>query len=149
MTFKTLKQQQKANQPTYHQCLILLEIRGQLLYVKNSSTAVTLGLTKEPDSLTVPHPDLDPLLWFCTQLKQAMELMMQQLVSTCCHCVTVTASLVRPAGAASVVALSYVVLIPLCLLPSNREQTTHEGYQGWQCLSSPGSKWSLKKRMRA
>ena len=65
---KNLKKQKKANQPTYHQCLILLEIRVQLLCVKNSSTAVTLGLTKEPGTLTVPHPDIDPLVWFCTQV---------------------------------------------------------------------------------
>ena len=68
-----VKQQKKANQPTYHQCLILLEIRGQLLYVKNSSKAVTLGLTKEPGTLTVPHPDIDPLVWFCTQLPKDID----------------------------------------------------------------------------
>ena len=70
---KNLKEKKKARQPTDHQCLILLEIRGMLLYVKNSSTAVTLGLTKEPGTLTVPHPDLDPLLWFCTQLKKDID----------------------------------------------------------------------------
>ena len=75
---KNLKQQKKANQPTDHQCLILLEIRGQLLYVKNSSTAVTLGLTKEPGTLTVPHPDIDPLVWFCTQLQKVIDEHLQQ-----------------------------------------------------------------------
>ena len=70
---KNLKQQKKTNQPTDHQCLILLEIRGQLLYVKNSSTAVTLGLTKEPGTLNVPHPDIDPLVWFCTQLQKDID----------------------------------------------------------------------------
>ena len=70
---KNLKQQKKANQPTDHQCLILLEIRGQLLYAKNSSTAVTLGLTKEPGTLNVPHPDIDPLVWFCTQLQRDID----------------------------------------------------------------------------
>ena len=70
---KNLKQKKKSKQPTDHQCLILLEIRGQLLYVKNSSTAVTLGLTKEPGTLNVPQPDIDPLVWFCTQLQKDID----------------------------------------------------------------------------
>ena len=40
---KNLKQQKKANQPTDHQCCILLEIRGQLLYAGNNSAFVSLG----------------------------------------------------------------------------------------------------------
>ena len=70
---KILKQQKKSNEPSDCQCLILLEIRGQLLYVKNSSAAVTLGLTKEPGTLNVPHPDIDPLVWFCTQLQKDID----------------------------------------------------------------------------
>ena len=69
---RNLKQQRaRALLPTDHQCLILLEIRGQLLYVKNSSQAVTLGLTKEPATLIVPHPDI--LVWFCTQLQKDID----------------------------------------------------------------------------
>ena len=70
---KALKQKKKANQPTDHHCLILLEIRGKLLWVKNSSTAVILGLTKEPGTLNVPQPDIDPLVWFCTQLQKDID----------------------------------------------------------------------------
>ena len=44
-----------------------------LVYVKNSSTAVTLGLTKEPGTLTVPHPDIEPLEWFCTQVQKDID----------------------------------------------------------------------------
>ena len=40
---KNLKQQKKVNQLTDHQFLFLLELRGQLLYVKISSAAVGLG----------------------------------------------------------------------------------------------------------
>ena len=70
---KKIKQLKRANQPTDHQCLILLEVRGQLLYVRNSSTAVTLGLTKEPGTLNVPDPGIDPLVWFCTQLQKDID----------------------------------------------------------------------------
>ena len=75
---KDLKREKKANQPTYHQCLILLEIRGQLLYVQNISAAVTLGLTKEPGTLNVPDPGIDPLVWFCTQLQKDIDEHLQQ-----------------------------------------------------------------------
>ena len=73
---KKIKQLKRAKQPTDHQCLILLEIRGMLLYVKNSSTAVTLGLTKEPGTRIVPHPDF--LVWFCTQLQKDIDEHLQQ-----------------------------------------------------------------------
>ena len=53
---KNIKRQKKANQPTDHQCLIIREIRGQLLYVKNSSTAVTVGLTKRAWYPHCPSP---------------------------------------------------------------------------------------------
>lgn len=69
---KNLKHQKKTNQPTDHQCLILLEIRGKLLYVQNTSAAVTLGLTKEPGTLNVLDPETEPLTWFCTQLQKDM-----------------------------------------------------------------------------
>ena len=40
------------------QCLILLEIRGQLLYVRNSSASVTLGLAKDLGTL-ICSKDID------------------------------------------------------------------------------------------
>ena len=73
-----LKQTRDGRLPTDHHCLILLEIRGQLLYVRNNSASVTLGLTKEPGTLTVPHPDIDPLVWFCTQLQKDIDEHLQQ-----------------------------------------------------------------------
>ena len=103
---KNLKQQKKANQPTDHQCLILLEIRGQLLYVRNNSVAVTLGLAKEPGSLpfcskdigepSTPRENKDidepssprknkdidefqPLVWFLSQLQKDIDESLQDM----------------------------------------------------------------------
>ena len=70
---RILKQKKKANQPKDPKCLILLEIRGQLLYVKNSSMSVTLGLIKEPGLLNGDHPDYGPLVWFCQQLQKDID----------------------------------------------------------------------------
>ena len=70
---KHLKKKKKKGVSADPKCLILLEIRGQLLYVLNNSASVTLGLTKEPGTLTVPHPDIDPLVWFCTQLQKDID----------------------------------------------------------------------------
>ena len=52
---KNLKLDKEKASKTSQGCIILLEIRGQLLYVRNSSASVTLGLTKELGALTVPH----------------------------------------------------------------------------------------------
>ena len=70
---KDLKREKKANQPTDHQCLILLEIRGQLLYVKNTPTSVTLGLNQDPGTKNVLQRDIDSLIWFCTQLQKDID----------------------------------------------------------------------------
>ena len=100
-----LKQTRDGKLPTDHHCLILLEIRGQLLYVRNNSTSVTLGLAKEPGSLPFCSKDigepstprenngidepstprknkdmdeLQPLVWFCTQLQKDIDENLQQ-----------------------------------------------------------------------
>ena len=55
---KNLKlDKEKASRAT-RGCLILLEIRGQLLYVSNNSRTVTLGLAKEPGSLPFCSKDI-------------------------------------------------------------------------------------------
>ena len=53
-----LKQTRDGRLPTDHHCLILLEIRGQLLYVRNSSASVTLGLAKETGGLPFCSKDI-------------------------------------------------------------------------------------------
>ena len=88
---KNLKQQKKANQPTDHQCLILLEIRGKLLYVNNSSAAVTFGLTKELDmtltlslwSGSVHSCRMTLMKTFRTNLKRSLLLCLQSIRSKC------------------------------------------------------------------
>ena len=67
---KTLKQKKRANEPRDPLALVLLEIRGMLLYVKNSSMSVMVGLIKEPGLLNLPHPDSGSLLWFCKELQK-------------------------------------------------------------------------------
>ena len=86
--------------------LILLEIRGQLLYVRNNSVAVTLGLAKEPGSLpfcskdigepSTPRENKDidepssprknkdidefqPLVWFLSQLQKDIDESLQDM----------------------------------------------------------------------
>ena len=59
--------------PSEHKSLVLLEVRGKLLYVQNTSTVVILGLTQDPGFLNVPNPDTEPLCWFCTQLQKDIE----------------------------------------------------------------------------
>ena len=67
---KSLKQKKRPNEPREVQALVLLEIRGMLLYVKNSSMSVMVGLIKEPGLLNLPHPDSGSLLWFCKELQK-------------------------------------------------------------------------------
>ena len=75
-------------------CLILLEIRGQLLYVSNNSRTVTLGLAKEPGSLPFCSKDIgepstprnnkdidefQPLVWFISQLQKDIDESLQDV----------------------------------------------------------------------
>ena len=50
--------------------VILLLIRGQILYVDNNSAVVTLGFTKVPSD---PGPHLDILSWFCSELQKDID----------------------------------------------------------------------------
>ena len=50
--------------------IVLLQIRGQVLYVENNSAVVTLGLTKAPGDL---GPHIDTLAWFCTELQKDID----------------------------------------------------------------------------
>ena len=67
---KTLKQKKRANEPRDPLALILLEVRGMLLWVRNSSMSVMVGLIKEPGWIGGPGPDHGNLLWFCKELQK-------------------------------------------------------------------------------
>ena len=55
---KNLKLEKEKRSFNDAHCLILLEIRGQLLYARNNSVVVTLGLAKEPGSLPFCSKDI-------------------------------------------------------------------------------------------
>ena len=103
---KNLKLEKEKRSFNDAHCLILLEIRGQLLYVRNNSVAVTLGLAKEPGSLpfcskdigepSTPRENKDidepssprknkdidefqPLVWFLSQLQKDIDESLQDM----------------------------------------------------------------------
>ena len=88
---KNLKLEKEKRSFNDAHCLILLEIRGQLLYVRNNSVAVTLGLAKEPGSLpfcskNIGEPstpreidEFQPLVWFLSQLQKDIDESLQDM----------------------------------------------------------------------